>query len=826
MFICSLFIAFSISTNASAVNKKSCVADSTAAPDWVAQTDQANLCQGYYQPYVPTDINYQRDDLDLPIDIDFDSSQTVLNGTSSFFNAFAQQGQRTLKSDQLDIQRVDGNWESLQAKGHVEFHQPNISIWADDAFYEHSTQYFKLNCSDLRWYPRHARANSRTTELLSNQNLVLHDAVFTTCPPGNTDWSLHADKITLIPDTGRAKAKHLSLRAAGMPVFYWPYLEYPIDNKRHSGFLFPSYGNSSQSGMEITVPYYFNLAPNYDFTLSLSGYSKRGAGLASRFRYINTNLSTTLDLQYLPDDRAYQKFRMGTLAQIPSGYSITDPRIQGIGHHNYRFGTVLKQHVTLDKWQFNIDYHYVSDDNFFVDLGNDIHTISTIHLPQRVNAFYYGHNWSHTFKVEEYQVLQAFKGDIVNEIYRRQPQWLFGADYPNILGPLNFKLNGEMVNFTHPGNPTVQTTQVQGQRGHIQPSFNLPLRRSWGEVIPTFYADWLGYSLDQKHTPTQTDNHPNRFSPIYTLDSRIFFEKNYNKHSCAWTQTLIPRLYYTYIPYRDQSQYPNFDSGVINFSYAQLYRHNRFSGGDRLNEANQLSLSLNTQLLNSDNLFEWFRMGVGEIFYFTPEKVRLCDPSAYPGQCGSRELPRQSVKHSNILSEFVFSSPSKLQAGSFVEWSTNGPLIEQASLFLHYPFLDQYLFNLNYYFTRHDEKNLNLSTATLGRLSQGDASILMPLTQKINVLGRVHYDFEFNQFIETLGGLEYNSCCFAWQIVFSRYRQLGNALVGREFVNQFMFQVVFKGLSSVGLNQADGKLDRKIPGYTPLADRVALPKVG
>jgi len=812
VLICSLLISFCINADA-------------PAPDWIPQKNHSNLCRGYYQPYMPVDPNYQHDEFDLPIDIHFDSSQTVMEGTSIFYNAHAQQGQKAIKAEQIDIYRSNGDWQTLHAREHVEFHQPNISIWAKSAFYEHSRQYFQLHDSDFRWYPKHARAKSTSTELLADQNIVLHQTVFTNCPPENTDWTLHAEKITLIPDTGRAKAKNLHLKTRGVPIFYWPYLEYPIDNKRHSGFLFPSYSSSSQSGLSLTIPYYFNLAPNYDLILGLSGYTKRGVGIESHFRYISAHTSTILDLQYLPSDSAYQKFRNDTLAQLPSGYSSNDPRVLGIGHHNYRFGAGLKQNITFEQWQLNIDYHYVSDDNYFVDLGNDIHTISTLHLPQRVQANYSGKNWGHTFRVEEYQVLQAFKGDVVSEIYRRQPQWIFEADYPSLWANVNFALNGEIVNFTHPGDPISNTTPVQGQRAHLQPSFSFPMRQAWGELTPTFYADWLSYSLNLQDTMAHIDTHANRFAPIYTIDGKIFFEKNYHVNHCNWTQTLIPRLYYTYIPYRDQSQYPNFDTGVINFSYAQLYRHNRFSGRDRLNEANQVSLSLNSQLLSTDNLFEWFRVGVGEIFYFTPEKVQLCGSTAFSNQCSNANLPRNSVKHSNILSEFIFSTPSKLQLGSFIEWRTDGRLIDQASMFLHYPFWENYLFNLNYYFTRHDEKNINFNTATLGRLNQGDASILMPLSSKMNILGRVHYDFEFNQFIETLGGLEYNSCCFAWQVVFSRYRQLGNALVGREFVNQFMFQFVFKGLSSVGLNQADDKLDKKIPGYTPLAERLALPKV-
>lgn len=792
--------------------------------DWVIQDSTESLCNGYYQPFIPIDTHYFRDESDFPIHIEFDASTSRLDGISTFFNATATQGKRTLTAHEINIHRKDSDWETLTATGNVVFHQPNISVAANQAFYQHADRYLELQCADMRWYPRHARAYSSKISLYSDRHIVLQDSSFTTCPPDNQSWRLQAKQIKLYPDEGRAKAKHMHLRVFDIPVFYWPYLDYPIDNKRHSGFLFPSIASSSQSGISVTVPYYFNLAPNYDLILALSGYGRRGAGVTSQFRYINPHTTLNFDMQYLPDDGAYQKFKRDILQSIPSGYTSADPRIQGLRDHNYRFGTSYLQTIYWEKWLLDINYQYVSDDNYFVDLGSDILSTSTIHLPQRASLHFNGDHWFHTVKVEEYQVLQAFKGDVIEEIYRRQPQWLFEADYPGLMGSLYFKLNGEIVHFTHPGDPVLLQSKVQGHRAHIQPSISLPIRRDWWEWIPTLYADWLGYDLNLKNTGLTIDEGQNRFAPIYTMDGKLIFERPLSLFEGTGTQTLIPRIFYTYIPYRNQSQHPNFDSGIINFSYAQLYRYNRFSGRDFLNEANQISVSLNTQILDG-NAFEWFRIGIGEIFYFTPQRVFLCDHGNNLLNCDVLDTVRSSRKHSNLLSEFVFSTPSDIQTGAFVEWGINSEFIEQASVFLHLPLANQWLLNFNYYFTRHDTKDLNSNLHTFGRLHQADASVLMPVTNRINLLARAHYDFEFSQMLEMLGGIEYNSCCFAGQLVFSRYRQLGNELIGREFANQIMLQFVFKGLSSVALNSVDNKLERKIPGYKPLAERVALPKV-
>ncbi|MCS5707485.1 LPS assembly protein LptD [Candidatus Berkiella cookevillensis] len=796
--------------------------------DWEISTEPFNLCGGHYKPFYPPITNFSQP-TNMPVNIEFDKGDILWEGQSYLHGVSLEQGQRWLHADKLTLKRSPTNW-SVLADGHLSFHQPNMGIWADKAFYNNEDEYLQLSCGDFRWYPRHARAQAQSIEIFGQKKVVLHHSNFTTCPPTHQSWQLNAREIALYPRQGRAKAKHIYLKSKNVPIFYWPYLNYPIDNQRHSGFLFPSYSSSSQSGLSFTIPYYFNLAPNYDLTLGIQGFAKRGAGLQSHLRYLSKRTNGEFYLDYLPNDNAYRIFREETLQTIPSGYTTIDPRIKGIQDHNYRLGLGFNHHLQIGtSWSADINYHRVSDDNFFVDLGNDIHTTSTLHLPQRVQLLYEGQHWIHTFRTEEYQVLQAYKGGIVEEIYRRQPQWLFEALYPNIWKSLYFNLSGEAVQFIYPSAPASSQSKAEGKRYYLQPSLSYPIRRAWGELNPSVYLDLLSYDLKLPSETFENGNsfnhNPNRIAPIYTIDGKLYFERPLQLHHFDFIQTLTPRAFYVYIPYRNQNYFPNFDSGVIQFSYAQLFRYNRFSGKDRLNEANQLSLSVNSSILDKQNNFEWLRFGIGEIFYFKDEKVEICDGISPSQFCSQSDINRTSVRHSNLLSEIVFSSPQNWQSGAFIEWGMNAEFIQQASLFFQSKISDNALFNLNYYFTRKDNKNLDLRADTLGKLNQGDISLLIPLSYQFNLLTRFHYDFQFDQFVELLGGLEYNSCCFATQLVMSRYRQLGNALLGREYANQIMLQFVFKGLSSVGFNQPDRKLKQKIPGFVPLSERVSLPQV-
>jgi LPS-assembly protein len=350
----------------------------------------------------------------------------------------------------------------------------------------------------------------------------------------------------------------------------------------------------------------------------------------------------------------------------------------------------------------------------------------------------------------------------------------------------------------------------------------LPLQESWYFLKPRLQVDWLYYALKLGENAQDWNfpNHPNRVIPLYDIDSGLFFDRLLHVGNYTFTQTLEPRAYYLYVPFHSQFQYPDFDSGVMNFSYAQLFRDNRFSGRDRLGDANQISLSLTSRLLAPDSGQEWFRASIGQIFYFTKQRVSLCEKiQGQQDVCFITENPPEKRDHSHFIGQAELHASPLWTSGLFVEWDGIRKQIEQASASLQFHPSDQQIINFNYYWLRHDIAQIDFPDRQTGSLHQADISIFWPINLHWQVLSRWHYDLIERQTIEILGGLEYNACCIALQVVGSRYRQSTNFFYPQPYATGVFAQIVFKGLSAIGVNNPDGKLKQKIPGYIPLYDR-------
>lgn len=795
-------------------------------PDWIPTDDSSNLCNGYYQPLAPIVDNFNPDT--YPITVSANESEFTFYGQSLLRGSVAlKQGQRYLYTDEIIIERSPStkSFAALSAKGNIQFLTPSFSVFGDYARYEPSPQHFSFINAHYRWYPRNARGVAKAIEVDSDGNIHLDEGSYTTCAPYQDTWLLSAKKLSLYTKKGRASAKHIRFDYLQVPIFYFPYFTYPIDNKRHTGILFPSYGTTSSSGYEFTIPFYWNIAPNQDMTISGHYLTQRGVEMQTKYRYLLPGSQGTMQWHILPDDRKYGLFQRQNRLSPPGGLSFLDPRIVALDGTNTR-QAVNYRHVTQWKrsWLFNVHFDYVSDDNYFVDLGNDINSASMVQLPQQANLSYFGDNWSHYFNIEEYQVLQPLSKDITEEIYKRQPQWVFQATYPNVYW-FTFGLNGEMVNFNHlPSLITLQPVTT-GQRYHLRPSISAPFTQSWYYIMPRVQIDWLTYEL--KLGPLDIDQNipssPSRSIPMYSIDSGLFFERPFHFKKYLGQQTLEPRLFYLYVPYRDQHLYPDFDSGVINFSYAQLFRDNRFSGRDRVGDTNQLSASLTTRLIPDGIGHEWLRASIGQIFYFTPRRVSLCSELEQEvnvdDTCFVGDDINPHAHHSNIISQAELHANHHWTAGMVWEWDSVENTTEQASFSVQYLASKEKLINFNYYWLKHDLGQVDVVTGETKSLHQADASVLFPVTARWKALSLWRYDLIKRQTVEVLGGFEYMGCCTAFQLFGSRYRISNNFFYPNAYATGVFAQIVFKGLCTLAPNNPDARLAQKIPGYTPLSSR-------
>jgi len=658
-------------------------------PDWVATPGAKTLCQGYYQPALAGRISKEYFS-QLPVSLYADETELHLDGTSHLKgNVVLEQGNRYLHADTVSLTR-DANtqdWQQIRAFGNIHYFSPGLNIWAHSAKYCHPERYFELEGTFYRWYEKHARGQAQHLSINHQGIIKLRETTYTTCAPHQTTWELKAKDIELDTHKGYATAKHIWLTMKEIPVFYFPYFTYPIDHQRHSGFLFPSYGSSSNFGSEILVPYYWNMAPNYDMTLAARWLSERGTEAQSKFRYLFAHSAGIFQIHFLPDDRKYQEFREENLQNSPGNLSPLDPRIVALHAGDNRTAVNYRHSTQFGKqWQANIIFDYVSDDNYFVDLGNDIQTNSTIHLPQQANLSYYGDHWSHYFNIEEYQVLQPLSKPINDEIYKRQPQWVFEAYYPNLFLNMTMGVNGETVNFTHAPDFFTHASSTTGQRYHLRPQLALPMHNTWYYLKPRIQLDWLVYSLrlGENETSTNPPAHVSRTIPLYDLDSGLIFEREFMCRKNLMIQTLEPRLYYLYVPYRDQSSYPNFDSGIMNFSYSQLFRDNRFSGRDRVGDTNQMSASLTSRLLHKTSGQEWLRASIGQIFYFAPRRVSVCEEFGVQTACFIEDDPNATAHRSNLVTEINLHANPIWSGGVYWEWDGTRHQTDQAAANIQY----------------------------------------------------------------------------------------------------------------------------------------------
>lgn len=521
----------------------------------------------------------------------------------------------------ISAQRMEGQrGKQIEAIGEVELRQNGQAIFADRMSYLPDSKevtadgkvlieqdgnaiqgpHLKLNLDSnigemtqpsFRLGENNARGKADTLLIQGKQNYTLRNVSYTTCPADKDDWLLKTSELELDRNTQVGVARHARVEFMGVPILYTPWMDFALNDRRKSGFLGPVFGGTVQGGSEVTLPYYWNIAPNRDATLAPRVMLKRGLLLNNEFRYMEPAYSGEAHVDVLPGDRIANRTR--------SRLSLT--HVQNLGHG-------LGGSVELNR---------VSDDAYFRDLSGTVSGTSQTNLV-REGVLSYGSNWwNASARVQSFQTLQDPAAPVVAP-YRRTPQVNVAAR--QTLGKTNVAFNGEFVDFRHP-------TSLNGQRVVLYPSVSYPLIAK-----PAFFLT-PKFGLHSTHYLLGTNNSgglPNttRTVPILSLDSGITMERDWNLAGQDFIQTLEPRAYYVYIPYRNQNQLPNFDSAQADFSFAQIFTENRFFGSDRIGDANQVTLALTSRLLEPDSGAERLRLAIGQRFSANTQQVNLVAPTA------------------------------------------------------------------------------------------------------------------------------------------------------------------------------------------------------
>lgn len=661
-------------------------------------------------------------------------------------------------NDKLEADNVSYLKESniLDAEGNVYLEQPGLRVTSSKLHYDLENQQGNADQAEFRLTDPVARGTATTAEIINANQSRYTQVNYTTCQPGKNGWLIEAEEMELDQTTGVGVARNTKLRFKGVPFIYLPYASFPIDDRRKSGFLPPSIGTSENTGADISIPYYFNIAPQIDATFTPRIMSKRGLLLGGEFRYLAEKGQGTIKAELLPSDAE-----------------------QGPGENDTRGALNVKLDGTpATAWHYDIDLNYVSDKDYIDDLGTSLAATSVKHQERRGDIQYQGAGWSFLGRAQQYQTIDRLTA-INDRPYSRLPQLLVNLEKPDQSMGLTYHLQSEYVNFDHSSD-----TKVKGSRLDLQPGISLPMQRPWGFLTPKLSLRHTHYSLENQ--TTGLNDSPSRTLPTLSIDSGLYFERDANWLGNAITQTLEPRLYYLYTPKENQSDIPDFDTANLDFSFANLFRENRFSGSDKVGDANQLTTALTSRSLSSETGEELFRASIGQIFYFRDRDVQLQSSGAAVNDDSSSIVAEVATK---------LSKNWRMQAG--LQWNphSSNNATEKSAFGLHYIDEKQRILNLTY---RH----------TNGSIEQTDLSARWPINHQFHAVGRWNYSLLHEKTMETFAGIEYDSCCWITRFIVRDYRSDANS----EGNLALFLQLELKGLTSLG-DKIDQFLERGILGY-------------
>jgi LPS-assembly protein len=599
----------------------------------------------------------------------------------------------------------DATERRFEVEGDVEFRSPELRLKGGSGSWN-ALGTGQFTGAEFELPQRPARGSAAELEMTREGNLNLTGVRFTTCPVGSTDWELRASSIEIDQRTQQGRGRNVRIDLKGIPILYTPVITFPVGPARKSGFLFPSFGNSDKSGFELGVPYYFNLAPNYDLTLTPFLLSRRGFGAGGDFRYLTERSRGKFDTDYLPGD--------------------------DLAGEDRRYSALVHRTDFTERLRFDANLADVSDSRYFEDFGLGPDGTSIMFLNRNLRLAWLGQGWRLDGLVQDFQVIDL-DVDPLDRPYSRLPQVAFTGLWP-LPGGLETSLDAETVWFD-------RDVGVTGLRADVEPRIAWPVRGSGYHVEPS--AAWRATAYELSDTAPGADDSPSRTAPILSLDAGLVFEREAGERK-QFVHTLEPRVRYTYIPYRDQDDLPLFDTALPDLNLVQLFRTNRYVGADRLGDANELAAGFTTRLLRGENGQQYLTATIGQRFYFESPEVVL------PG-----EAP-ESRSASNLVGEVQLTAWRSWSARAGVEWDGEQSNTLRGEGSVQYRPADNKVVNLGY---RYRE----------GLLEQWDAAFAWRLSPSWQVFARQVYSTKEDKSIDRFAGFEYAGCCWRLRLLGRNY---------------------------------------------------------
>lgn len=672
-----------------------------------------------------------------------DRADVTRDGQIELSGGVAVRGQDTVvAAEHADYDPARGR---LVLEGDVRFQQPGVGISGEKAAFDYGAAEIAFAESTFSLPERPARGAAEALVLRGEGSIEMGGIEFTTCPVGNEDWKLKAREFNMDLGKGTATGRGVRLRFKGVPILYTPFISFPLTDARKSGFLLPELNTSDRLGTEFSLPYYFNIRPNLDLTMTPRWMSRRGLMLGNEFRYLTQSTAGTFEFEYLPDDRRTKTERS--------------------------FGRIRHETIFPSQTRTRVDVENASDSQYFEDFGGSIAETSVTHLDRRIQTEHFGRYWSVFGLVQDYQTIDtSIARD--DRPYERLPQIAVQGLWPwKVFG---FGLRSELANYT-------RDVGVTGVRFTADPRLSIPWDKGSYYVVPE--AKWNHLQYELSDIDPGADPNPSVGVPQFSMDLGVRLERQAGKLG-KLAQTLEPRLLYTYIPFRDQTDLPVFDTGLADFNTIQLFRKNRFVGSDRIGDSNTVSVGLTSRLLEGESGKQILTATIGQAYYIDDQRVSLPDE---PPDVGST---------SELVAELGLDVYKNWSVDLGYQYDTDTDNTSKAGVGFQFQPGDDKVLNMGYRFRR-------------AQLEQYDVSFAWPVARSWDIVGRWLFAADEKTNLDRFLGIEYQSCCWGIRIVGRRY------IIDRtgESDTTISLQLELKGFTNVG-SGTDKFLERGILGYS------------
>ncbi|ENB7195010.1 LPS assembly protein LptD [Enterobacter bugandensis] len=745
--------------------------------------DLASQCMlgvpSYNRPLVEGDTN------SLPVTITADSSKGTYPDNATFTgNVDINQGNSRLQADEVQLhqKQPEGAVEpvrTVDALGNVHYDDNQVILKGPKAWSNLNTKDTNVWEGDYQMVGRQGRGKADLMKQRGeNRYTILENGSFTSCLPGSNTWSVVGSEVIHDREEQVAEIWNARFKLGPVPVFYSPYLQLPVGDKRRSGFLIPNAKYSTSNYFEFYLPYYWNIAPNMDATITPHYIHKRGNIMwENEFRYLTQAGAGLMELDYLPSDKVFQ-----------------DEHPTEGDKHRWLF---YWQHAgVMDQvWRFNVDYTKVSDSSYFNDFSSKYGSSTDGYATQKFSVGYAVQNFDATVSTKQFQVFS----DLSTPTYGAEPQ-LDVNWYQNNVGSFDTRVYAQAVHFVNTDSDMPEATRV-----HLEPTINLPWSNDWAslnteaKLMATHYQQ---KNVDNYNTTNNAhlEESVNRTLPQFKMDGKLIFERDMGLLADGYTQTLEPRMQYLYVPYRDQSNIQNYDSSLLQSDYSGLFRDRTYGGLDRIASANQLTTGVTTRVYD-DAAVERFNVSVGQIYYFTESRT------------GDDNIQWEKDNKTGSLvwaGDTYWRMTDRWGLRGGVQYDTRLDNIANSSAAIEYRRDEDRMIQLSYRYASpeyiqatlpksNDQNSINywkLPQYSDG-ISQVGAVASWPIADRWSIVGAYYFDTNANKPADQMVGLQYNSCCYALRVGYERKLNGWDSENNQsKYDNVIGFNVELRGLSS------------------------------